>query len=118
MVYCLSMNLIIKFVSNVQNFKVLAVLGTSYQGMPSPNTTLSILIMVKHRCHVACLLITDLTVVLHVGEVAVSLALAAEAVHVGRREDGVRARGEANLVIRYLQSLYLESFVSEVSFQL
>ena len=52
MVYCLSMNLIIKFVSNVQNFKVLAVLGTSYQEMPSPNTTLSILIMVKHRCHV------------------------------------------------------------------
>ena len=36
-----------------------------------------------------CLLITDLTVVLHVGEVPISLALAAEAVHVGRREDGV-----------------------------
>ena len=49
--------------------------------------------------------ITDLTVVLHVGEVAVSLALAAEAVHVGRREDGVRARGETNLVIRYLESV-------------
>ena len=54
--------------------------------IPSPNTTL----YSDHgKTSLPCLLITDLTVVLHVGEVAVSLALAAEAVHVGRREDGV-----------------------------
>ena len=74
MVYCLRLNLIIRLISNDQGDAF-----SAYYTLYSDHGETSL----------PCLLITDLTVVLHVCEVAVSLALAAEAVHVGRREDGV-----------------------------